>query len=137
MTQRPRPDTRNAGLAYWKAASEGRFVLPSCVPCGKPFWHPRPHCPFCGSDQVEWKAASGRGSIHTYTVVRQSAHPWFRERVPYVVAMIELDEGPLVMSNVVECDPEAVRIGLRVRVTFERLDADVGVPLFVPEEGRT
>jgi uncharacterized OB-fold protein len=130
---RPRPETRNAGRAYWKAAAEGRLVLPHCTSCAKPFWHPRPHCPACGSQRVEWKAASGKGSVHTFTIVRQSADAYFRARVPYVVAMIDLDEGVRIMSNVVDCAPEAVAIGMRVRVTYERLDGAIGIPLFVPE----
>ena len=133
MTQRPRPETRNAGRAYWKAAAEGRFVLPHCMRCDKPFWHPRPHCPVCGAYDVGWKPASGRGTVHTFTIVRQSGDPYFRERVPYVVAMIELDEGVRMMSNIVDCEPDAVAIGMRVAVSFERIDEEIGIPLFAPD----
>lgn len=133
MSPRPPPDTRNAGRTYWKAAAEGRLVLPHCTSCDRPFWHPRPRCPRCGSSAVAWKEASGRGSVHTYTIVRQSPDEPFRTRVPYVVAMIDLDEGVRIMSNVIDCAPESVTIGMRVRCTFERLDDAVGIPLFVPE----
>jgi uncharacterized OB-fold protein len=77
-------------------------------------------------------AASGHGSVHTFTVVRRSNHPDFRGRVPYVVAMIDLDEGVRIMSNVIGCAPEIVTIGMRVRCIFERIDDDVGVPVFEP-----
>jgi len=136
MAQRPTPETRNAGSAFWRAAAERKLVLPACTQCDKPFWHPRPHCPFCGSRDIEWRTASGRGSVYTYTVVRQSSDPHFREHVPYVVAMIELDEGPRIMSNVIDCAPEQVRIGMRVSVRFELVDAHLGIPLFAPEEPR-
>ena len=133
MSRRPPPDTRNAGRMYWKAATEGRLVLPHCTSCDRPFWHPRPHCPRCGSSAVVWNEASGRGSVHTFTIVRQSPDEQFRNRVPYVVAMIDLDEGVRIMSSVIYCDAESVTIGMRVRCTFECLDDAVGIPLFVPE----
>jgi uncharacterized OB-fold protein len=82
---------------------------------------------------VEWRAASGKGSVHTYTIVRQSSDSHFRERVPYVVAMIDLDEGVRIMSNVIDCDPQSLTVGMRVRCICERMDDDVGIPLFVPE----
>ena len=132
MNSRPIPDTRNAGRTYWARAAEGELALPYCTSCNRPFWYPRWHCPQCGSAAVEWRPASGHGSVHTFTVVRRSDHPYFRERVPYVVAMIELDEGIRIMSNVVGCRPEVVTIGMRVRCTFEWIDDCVGLPLFAP-----
>ena len=82
---------------------------------------------------MEWKAASGKGSVHTYTIVRQSSDPHFHERVPYVVALIDLDEGVRMLSNVIDCDPQSITIGMRVRCICERIDDDVGIPLFAPE----
>ena len=84
---------------------------------------------------MEWKAASGKGSVHTYTIVRQSSDARFRQRVPYVVAMIDLDEGVRIMSNVIDCDPQSMTIGMRVRCICERIDDDVGIPLFAPDRG--
>ena len=80
-----------------------------------------------------WQAASGRGVVHTYTVVRQSTDTYFREHLPYVVAMIDLDEGVRIMSNVIGCDPQSVTIGMRVQCTCERLDENIGVPVFTPQ----
>jgi len=129
---RPLPETRNAGAPYWKAAREGQLVLPKCRRCAKPFWYPRPQCPACGADDIEWVGASGRGRVHTFTVVRQSTEPFFRGRVPFVVAMIELVEGPLLLSNVLGCDPDAVAIGMPVAVAFEQTDAGLAIPVFRP-----
>jgi len=126
------PDVRNAGRMFWEQAAEGRLVLPHCVPCNRAFWYPRWHCPHCGSAEVEWRTASGHGSVHTFTVVRRSEHPDFRGRVPYVVAMIDLDERVRIMSNVIGCAPEAVTIGMRVRCIVEHIDDQLGVPLFEP-----
>jgi uncharacterized OB-fold protein len=89
-------------------------------------------CPVCGSDDVPWEESSGNGTVYSFTVVRQSRHPYFGSRTPYVLALIDVEPGFRMMSNVVEVDPEAVRVGMPVRVTFENHGADVGIPLFVP-----
>lgn len=130
--QRPLPDTRNAGAPYWRAAAEGRLVLPRCVPCAAAFWYPRWHCPRCGSDRIEWISARGTGRVHTYTVVRQSGDPFFRTRLPIVVAMVELDEGPRLLSNLVDCDVGAIAIGMSVIVHFEPAQGGFAIPLFRP-----
>ncbi len=132
---RPLPETRNAGAKYWRAAAAGALLLPRCRPCARAFWHPRPRCPYCGCADVEWMTSTGKGAIHTYTVVRQSSDPYFKPKVPYVVAMVALDDGPSIMSNVVGCPVEAVRIGARVCVAFEPGTADVGIPVFKLEAG--
>ncbi|SRR5581483_9934558 len=130
---RPAPDVRGPGRPYWRSGGDGVLRLPRCGACGRPFWYPRVHCPHCGSGALEWIAVSGRGRVYTFTVVRRSSDPFFAPRVPYVVAMVELAEGPRVMTNVVGCDPGSVRIGMPVTVTFERLADDVHVPLFRPD----
>ena len=127
---RPRPDARGAGAAYWRACAEGRLALPRCADCGELHWYPRARCPHCGSAQLEWIESSGKGTVHTYTVVRQSGDPYFRGKVPYVLAMIDLAEGVRIMSNVVGCDVDAVRVGSAVRIRFEDLGDGVGIPLF-------
>ena len=100
--------------------------------CRRRFWYPRPLCPHCGSDQIAWIRAAGTGRVHTYTVVRQSGDPFFKTKVPFVVAMIELDEGPLVMSNLVECDVAAVTVGMPVVAAFETVQEGLAIPLFRP-----
>jgi uncharacterized OB-fold protein len=127
---RPVPDIRNAGAKYWAAAAVGVLLVPTCMQCGRPFWHARPRCPRCGSDQVNWIESAGKGAIHTFTVVRQTADPFFRTQLPYAIAMIDLDEGVRVMSNVVQTPLDALRIGMRVEVQFEIVAAAIGIPLF-------
>jgi uncharacterized protein len=129
---RPLPDTRNAGATFWAKAAEGVLVVPKCNGCARTFWHPRPRCPHCGSDNVHWIESAGRGSIHTFTVVRQSGDPFFKSRVPYAVAMIELDEGVRIMTNVVDAPLETLRIGMRVEVLFEEAGEGIAIPLFRP-----
>jgi len=133
---RPLPDTRNAGAKFWSAAAEGVLLVPTCGACGTAFWHPRPRCPHCGSDRVDWIKASGRGTIHTFTVVRQSGDPYFRTKLPYAVAMIELDEGIRMMSNIVQTPIDSLAIGMRVEAVFEPAAAGVGIPLFRAAAGR-
>jgi uncharacterized OB-fold protein len=131
---RPRPDARGAGAPYWRAGLEGRLKLPRCAGCGELHGYPRVRCPHCGGTELEWIDASGKGTIHTYTVVRQSGDPYFRAKVPYVLAMIDLAEGVRVMSNVIGCDVAQVRCGDPVQACFEDLGEGVSVPLFRLEE---
>jgi len=137
VSTRPAPDVRGPGRPYWRSGADGVLRLPRCTACQRLFWYPRTHCPHCGSDALEWLATAGRGHVYTFTIVRQSPEPFFAARVPYVVAMIELIEGPRVMANVVDCDAAAVHIGMPVSVLFDDLGDDVHVPLFRRATGGT
>jgi len=128
--QRPAPERRNAGAEFWKAAARGVLMLPKCEACARFFWHPRTHCPRCGSSQVGWAKSTGLGRIHTYTVVRQSGDPYFKTKLPYAVAMVELEDGVRLMSNIVDTPLEALAIDLAVEVLFERVDDTMAIPLF-------
>jgi uncharacterized OB-fold protein len=127
---RPLPETRNAGAQFWRRAAEGVLVVPKCTGCARTFWHPRPRCPHCASERVEWIDASGRGTVHTFTVVRQSGDPYFKTRVPYVVAMIDLDEGVRIMTNIVDTPLDSLAVGMRVEVLFEDAGGGIAIPLF-------
>jgi uncharacterized OB-fold protein len=123
---------------YWDAAREERLLIKHCNGCGRAFFYPRTYCPRCWSNDTEWKESSGRGRIYTFTVVHQNDLPPFNERVPYVVAIVELDEGVRMTSNVEGCAPEDVRCGMPVRVSFReetRDEGTVALPIFVPIEG--
>jgi uncharacterized protein len=115
---------------FWVAAAEGRLVLPRCIACGGYVWYPRGHCPACHAG-IEWVEASGRGRIYTHTTVRRGMGPW-REAAPYVLAVVELAEGPRVMSNVVGCEPDEVHIDQEVEVVFERAPSGGAVHRFRP-----
>ena len=127
---RPLPEMRNAGATFWSKAAEGVLVVPRCTDCGRTFWHPRPRCPHCGSGRVDWIRGSGKGTVHTFTVVRQSGDPYFKTKVPYVVAMIDLDEGVRIMTNVVDTPLAALAVGMRVEVLFEDAGGGIAIPLF-------
>src|SRR5215467_4135536 len=110
---------------FWDAAAAGRLLLKRCLGCGEPHHYPRPICPFCGSDRTEWRDASGRGTIYSYSVMR-------RAPVPYALAYVTLDEGVTMMTNIVDCDLDAIRIGQAVRVVFKPTDDGPPVPMFTP-----
>ncbi len=129
--QKPLPGPDAVSEPYWKAAAEGKLLIQSCPSCGNKQFYPRALCTQCGGDP-EWYEASGSGTVHTFTVVRQMGMRAFREELPYVVAMVELDEGPMMMGNVTDCDPEAVSIGMPVEVHFVRVDDDTGIPYWRP-----
>jgi uncharacterized OB-fold protein len=120
MSELPRlglePSPELAG--FWEATNRGVLLLARCDACAKVIWYPRPFCSTCGSTEVSWFESSGRGAVYTYTVVRKSSPP-FDAVTPYVVAFVELDEGPRFLTNIVGCDPETVRIGQRVMVEFD------------------
>jgi uncharacterized OB-fold protein len=130
----PVPDQETA--AYWEAAREGRLLIKECRGCGRPFFYPRAACPRCWSTDTVWREASGRGTVYTFTVVYQNDLPPFRDRVPYVVAIVELEEGVRMTSNIEGCAPEEVRCGMAVRVAFReepRGDGEVvALPVFRP-----
>ena len=119
---------------FWSAAAEGRLVLPRCDACGTVIWYPRRFCPACRTTSVSWIEASGRGTVYTYTVVRKGARGAWGEVAPYVIAYVELDEGPRVLTNVVDIDPDAVEVGMAVRVVFDPTPEGQAVFRFAPAE---
>jgi uncharacterized OB-fold protein len=117
---------------YWEAARDGRLVVQECQECGRLQHPPLPACPDCHRSQLGWRELSGRGTVYSCTVVRHATHAAFAGKIPYVVALVELDEGPRLVTTVTGCPPEDVRAGLPVRVVFRRLTDEVTLPCFEP-----
>src|SRR5690242_21497656 len=126
----PRIDEESRG--YWEALARHELVFQRCRGCGTKRFPPRAVCPVCLSSSVEWVRASGRGTVYSFTVTHQNQAPGFRESLPYVLAVVELEEGPRVMTNVVGCTPDAVRIGLPVEAVFEDVTPEVTLLKFRP-----
>ena len=129
----PVPDIETA--PYWEGTAEGRLLIKHCDACGRDFFYPRSHCPRCWSSSTSWKEASGDGVVYTFTIVRQNDLPPFKERLPYVVAIVELAEGVRMTSNIEGISPEDVRCGMKVRVSFREEARDEGsvfLPVFQP-----
>jgi uncharacterized protein len=111
---------------YFQAAAEGKLLLKKCNDCGEVHHYPRALCPFCWSSKVEWIQAQGTGEIYTYSVTRRGTP------IPYCIAYVTLEEGPRMMTNIVDCDLDSIKIGQRVKVTFKKTEGGASVPCFVP-----
>lgn len=119
----PNPETQ----AYWDAAAEGRLVIRKCGSCGRLHHYPRALCPFCFSAATGWQTASGRGKIYSFSIMR-------RAEVPYAIAYVTLDEGVTMLTNIVDCDFDTLKIDQPVRVVFKpTTEGAPPVPMFTPE----
>ncbi len=125
---RPTPETQT----FWDGCANGELRLQHCGACDRYYFPPRPFCTRCLSDEVEWRPVSGRGVLHTYLINHRAA-PGFEEEAPYAIAVVELEEGPRMMSNIVgiENTPENLVLDMPLEVTFEERGS-VMLPLFRP-----
>jgi uncharacterized OB-fold protein len=130
MAEQRNPEPISEATPYWDAAREHRLVLPTCDDCGKPHFYPRPLCPFCGSTSLTWKEASGKGTVYSFTIVHRPPNASFAAEVPYVVAMVALEEGPHLLSRIVNRAPADVRIGMPVRGSFLDRPDGRSLPVF-------
>lgn len=131
-TQIPLPAPDAETEPYWAALRERRLSTPHCRACGRHFLPASNTCPYCLSDEVGWRPVSGRGTVYSFVVFHHVYHPAFAGRVPYNVAIIELEEGPHLFSNVVGCDRQALRVGLPVEVVYETVNDAITLPKFQP-----
>jgi len=136
MTEYKRPlpnlneyDTRE----FWEGTLQKEIRYQKCADCETVIFYPRRHCTGCLGNNLIWQTASGKGTVYSYSVVRQSYHPFFRNLIPYAVAWIDLDEGPRLLSNVIGVDDPLndVSIGQRVEVEWEEHE-ELCIPLFKP-----
>ena len=128
----PRPGIDWETRAYWEGCGRHELILQRCRSCGTLQHRPRALCVSCLSDEIEHFPASGRGTVYSFTVTHQNQAPGFREALPYVLAYVELEEGVRLLTNIVGCSPENVRIGLPVEVEYAQLEGDIAVPRFHP-----
>jgi uncharacterized OB-fold protein len=133
-TSLPPPSPNPDSSPYWEAAREGRLLIRECQACGTRHFMPRYLCPTCWSDKLDWIECKGRGSVYSFSVVHRAPTPAFAKETPYVVALVDLDEGPRMLANIVGERARAIDIGQRVQVTFERRGDDAALPQFMPLE---
>ena len=126
------PDITPLTRPYWEGAQAGKLRLQQCLACSNTWHPPSPACAACGAPDFEWRDATGRGRIHSFIIVREALDPSFENRLPLVIALIRLDEGPLLISNILDCDPEHVSVEMPVGITWEPLSADIVLPQFRP-----
>jgi uncharacterized OB-fold protein len=119
---------------FWDATAQGQLVLPTCDECSTVIWYPRPFCPSCASTHVSWVPASGRGTVYSFTVNRRGVAdlPAYRDAGLYVLAYVELEEGPRVMTNIVDGDPDSVHIGQKVEAVFHDTGEGTALLRFKP-----
>jgi uncharacterized protein len=110
---------------FWDAAAEGKLLVKKCAACGELHFYPRAICPFCFSDRTEWHPVSGNGMVYTYSIMR-------RAPIPYAIAYVTLAEGPTMMTNIVDCDLDTIRIGQAVKLVFKPSESGPPVPCFAP-----
>ena len=126
----PTPETQ----PYWDGCAAGELRIQRCLDCGQPYFYPRPLCPLCGSANVEWFTASGEATLYSYVINHRPA-PGFADEAPYAIAVVQLAEGPRMMTNLVgvPATPEALVLDMPLRVTFEQR-GDIALPVFAPAD---
>jgi uncharacterized OB-fold protein len=124
--------------AFWDATREQTYVVQWCTACAEPIFYPREVCPLClSAGSLAWRASTGRGVVHAVSVQHRPGNPTMADRVPYAVALVEVDAGDgahtvRVMSNVVNCDPDTVQVGDALTLTWEPLSDGRNLPVFEP-----
>jgi uncharacterized OB-fold protein len=126
------PSIDEGTAPWWEATREGKLLIKRCADCGKPHFYPRPFCPHCWSENVAWEEASGKATLYTWSVVYSNDLPPFPDKVPYAAAIVDLDEGPRMMTRVVGAEFEDLRVGMPLEVTFEQETDEVTLPVFRP-----
>jgi uncharacterized OB-fold protein len=119
---RPRPRIGPDNEPFWEGCRRHSLMLPTCAECGKAHLPPGPVCPYCLSDRITWRRATGQGRVTSWTIVHKAWFPAFRDDIPYNVVQIELDEGPRLTSSLVGLSGREPEIGQRVEVVFDDVD---------------
>jgi uncharacterized protein len=128
----PRPLNPLLTQPFWEAARRHELVMPRCKTCDCLFFYPRSECPRCLHTDLEWARVSGRGRLHSYTIVYQPANAAFKDDAPYIYAVVQLDEGPRMVSNVVQCNPDEVRVDMPLVAVFDDVTPEWTLVKFKP-----
>jgi len=129
---KPLPHLDEENRPWWEALKRHELYLQKCRDCAALRYYPRAQCPECLSPRTDWVRASGRGKVYTFTATWQNQAAGFRESLPYVMAYVQLDEGPKMLTNIIDCGPEQVKIGMPVEVVYEDVTAEVTLAKFRP-----
>jgi uncharacterized protein len=134
--KKPLPHVDEENRWFWEACARHELVLQKCVRCSRIRFYPRALCPSCLSSETRYLRASGRGKVYTFTVTHQNQSTGFRDELPYVMAYVELEEGPRILTNIVKTPLDDVKIGMPVEVVFEDIDEALAIPKFQKTETR-
>jgi len=130
--KKPLPRPTVASLPFWEAAKRHELQIQTCGSCGAHIFYPREVCPECLSANLQWIKVSGKGTVYSYTIAQAPTHPAFAEDIPYVIAIVELAEGPHLTTNITGCKPEEVRVGMPVVATFDDVTPEMTLVKFRP-----
>ncbi len=134
MNGQPEPIPQPESDFYWESASNGKLVFQRCSNCDKAQFYPRVYCIHCRGKSLLWEESSGKGTLYTYTIVHSPPHPSFKKDVPYIVGIVELNEGFRIPTSLtgLDPDPQNIAIGMPLEVTFEQVSDAIGLPKFRP-----
>jgi uncharacterized OB-fold protein len=135
--KKPLPRITPLTKPFWEATKRHEILIQHCNDCGKNIFPPKPRCTKCGSTNLSWIKSSGRGKIYTYTVVYRGAPPEFQEDVPYVVALVELEEGVRFPTRIIDSKPEDLKIGLEVEPVFHDVTDEITLVYFRPVKSKS
>lgn len=130
--RKPLPRLDEENRPFWEACARHELYVQKCRRCGTVLYYPRAFCPEDLSTDLEWIKCSGKGTVYTYTATYQNQSAGFRNTLPYIMAYVELEEGVRMLTNIVDCTPEEVSIGMPVEVAFEDATPEISIPLFRP-----
>lgn len=129
---KPLPKINSDNAPFWKGCKNHELTFQKCTACGHVRWPAAIICPNCHSTDTEWIVAKGRGTVYTFSVYHMVYHPGFSDEIPYVTAIVELDEGPHLLTNIVDCPPEKVTCGMDVEVFWDDITPTITLPKFKP-----
>ena len=130
--QKPIPAMQPWSEGFWKGTKEHKLLIQECNDCKAKIFYPRKYCPECWSANLGWAEASGKAKVYAHTIMMDMVEPKFMGDLPYVLALVDLEEGVRMMTRIVECEPEEVSIGMDVEVVFEDMNDDYALPFFKP-----
>ena len=133
-SKKPLPHPAPESVPFWQAAHQHRLEIQRCKACGQYWFPPALSCPHCQATDFVWQPVSGRGKVFSFVTYHRVYHPGFAKDVPYVVALVELDEGPRLLTNIVGVAPDKVACEMPVKVVFDDFDDRVSVPKFTPSD---
>lgn len=127
---KPLPNTKGIAEQFWNGLKNRQFLVQKCSDCKSQIFYPRVICPYCGTPDPEFKEHNGLGEIYSFTIIYKTRHPEFKKDVPYALALIDLDGGGRMMTNIIECDIEDVKIGAPVEIQFTDVTDSITLPHF-------
>lgn len=133
-SDKPLPELDNWNKPFWEACKEHRFIMQKCDATGQIWYPPAPISPATRDEKWSWVDISGRGIVWSMVQMHQKYFAGFADEIPYMVIQVQLEEGPMILSNIVGCDPNDVKIGMTVKIVFDDTDPNISLPKFAPVE---